>query len=251
MEINNAGLQLIKTFEGCVLHAYKPVQEERYYTIGYGHYGADVQPNATITQAQADNLLKADLKKYEHEVNTLGLNFNENQFSALVSFCYNCGAGALRTLTNNRNNAQIAEALLLYVNGANGRLEGLVRRREAEKKLFLTPIAATTKTINYKTYDVAILQQELNKQFNAKLVVDNIAGPKTLNACITVKQGAKGNITKWIQNKLNVLGYKCGAADGIFGNNTKAAVMRFQHARGIAVDGVVGKNTWKRLLNLT
>ena len=112
------------------------------------------------------------------------------------------------------------------------------------------PVEQKATTTSYRAYDIAILQQELNNQFNAKLVVDNIAGPKTLNACITVRQGARGNITKWIQNKLNSLGYNCGNADGIFGNNTKSAVMKLQQARGLVVDGIVGNNTWKALLGM-
>ena len=50
------GVALIKTFEGCRLTAYKPVSTEKYYTIGYGHYGPDVKEGMTITQAQAEKL---------------------------------------------------------------------------------------------------------------------------------------------------------------------------------------------------
>lgn len=100
------------------------------------------------------------------------------------------------------------------------------------------------------TPSVSELQSELNKQFNAGLVVDNIAGPKTLSACIVVSYNAAGNITKWIQKKLNSLGYNCGQADGIFGNNTLAGVKEFQKAKGLAVDGIIGKNTWRKLLGL-
>ena len=112
------------------------------------------------------------------------------------------------------------------------------------------PVKTKATTTSHRAYDIAILQQELNSQCKANLVVDNIAGPKTLNACITVRQGARGNITKWIQNKLNSLGYNCGVADGIFGNGTKQAVMKLQQARGLVVDGIVGNNTWKTLLGM-
>lgn len=112
------------------------------------------------------------------------------------------------------------------------------------------PVEQKTTTTSYKAYDVAILQQELNAQCKANLVVDNIAGPKTLGACITVKYGARGNITKWIQNRLNSLGYNCGVADGIFGNGTKQAIMKLQSSRGLVVDGIVGKNSWSVLLGM-
>lgn len=95
---------------------------------------------------------------------------------------------------------------------------------------------------------IAELQMELNRQFNAGLAVDNIKGPKTLGACVNVSYGARGNLTKWIQRKLNYLGYNSGEADGIFGDKTLAAVKDFQNKNGLAVDGIVGRNTWNKLI---
>ena len=100
------------------------------------------------------------------------------------------------------------------------------------------------------SHAISILQGELNKQFNANLVIDNIAGPKTLNACIMVREGARGNITRWIQSKLNSLGYNCGSTDGIFGSRTKEAVVNYQRDNKLVIDGIVGKNTWRKLLGL-
>ena len=133
---------------------------------------------------------------------------------------------------------------------ADSIVRGLVGETSTVSNISRPVEQKATTTLSYKAYDVAILQQELNKQCNANLVIDNIAGPKTLNACIMVRIGARGNITKWIQNKLNALGYNCGNADGIFGNGTKQAVMKLQQARGLSVDGIVGKNTWKVLLGI-
>ena len=59
MKTSANGINLIKQFEGCRLKAYKPIAAEKYYTIGYGHYGPDVSANMTITQAQADAFLVA------------------------------------------------------------------------------------------------------------------------------------------------------------------------------------------------
>lgn len=142
MKINNAGLELIKSFEGCRLVAYKCPADV--WTIGYGHT-AGVYEGQVITQAQADNMLKSDMKKYEKYVtDNVKLPLNENQFSALVSFCYNCGVGNLKTLVKNRNTQQIADAMILY-NKASGKvLAGLVRRREAERKLFLKAVSVKT-----------------------------------------------------------------------------------------------------------
>lgn len=154
MKINNAGLKLIKSFEGCRLTAYKAVSTEKYYTIGWGHYGADVSKNAKWTQKQADEQLKKDLVKYEKYVDKyVKIDLNENQFSALVSFCYNCGAGNLKKLVEGRTASQIAEAMPKYNKSGGKVLAGLTRRRNAEVKLFNTAIKKVTK---YKVIATAL-----------------------------------------------------------------------------------------------
>ena len=95
---------------------------------------------------------------------------------------------------------------------------------------------------------VARLQQELNHQFKRGLTVDGLKGPKTLNACPTVKKGAKGNVTRLIQERLNSVGFSLGV-DGIFGTATYNAVKVFQRNRGLSQDGIVGKNTWSYLVS--
>ncbi|WJH28464.1 lysozyme [Paenibacillus sp. CC-CFT742] len=145
-KISNAGIKLIKLFEGCKLTAYKPVSTEQYWTIGWGHYGSDVKQGMTITQAQADAMLIADLAKYEAYVNNPSYvpvtdKLTQNQFDALTSFCYNTGPGNLKQLCKDRTVAQIAESITKY-NKAGGKvLNGLVRRRKAELDLYNTPDA--------------------------------------------------------------------------------------------------------------
>ena len=137
MKINTEGLALIKSFEGCRLSAYKVTPSEKFWTIGYGHNGADVKQGMTITMATANSLLLADITKFEQAVNATGLKLSSNQFSALVSFTYNCGAGNLKKLIANRTLPQIADAILLYNKSGGKVLEGLKRRRKAERALFL------------------------------------------------------------------------------------------------------------------
>lgn len=137
MKINEKGLNLIKNFEGCRLTAYKC--PAGILTIGYGHTGSDVKAGMTITKEKANELLRKDLERFEKSVSaTVKLPLNENQFSALVSFTYNCGVGNLRTLIKNRNIKQIGDSILKY-NKAGGKiLSGLVKRRSAEHNLFFS-----------------------------------------------------------------------------------------------------------------
>lgn len=140
MITSKAGIDLIAHYEGCKLKAYKPVKSEKYYTIGYGHYGADVSKDMTITKQQAIDMLAADLKKFERivERNCKHLNLNVNEFSALVSFTYNCGEGNLQRLIRGRSKAVIAQKILLYNKAGGKQLAGLVKRRKSEQMLYLT-----------------------------------------------------------------------------------------------------------------
>ena len=193
MRTSTAGINLIKQFEGCRLTAYKPVPTEKYWTIGYGHYGQDVAPNMTITQAQAEIMLGIDLVKYEQAVDHYAIfPLSQNQFDALVSFAYNCGVGNLQKLLKGRTAPQVAEAMLKY-NKAGGKvLNGLTKRRQTEHDLFCkdlilprggNPYREPTKNVrlNSKGNDVRWLQVELNR-YGYKLIVDGIAGAKTIEA---------------------------------------------------------------------
>ena len=138
MKTSNKGINLIKSFEGLRLRAYKPVSTEKYYTIGYGHYGADVTANMVITETQAIEYLKKDLEKFEAKVNKYQstYNFNQNQYDALVSFAYNVGNIDGLTKKGTRTIAQISSAFKLYNKGGGKVLQGLVNRRAKEKELF-------------------------------------------------------------------------------------------------------------------
>lgn len=97
---------------------------------------------------------------------------------------------------------------------------------------------------------VRAYQTELNVQFNAGLVVDGLWGPKTRNASVTVRKGAKGNLTRLLQAALIIKGYNVGksGADGIFGDATYKAVRSYQSKNGLTVDGTPGKATFAKLL---
>ena len=212
--LGQAGLDLIKQYEGCRLAAYRCAAGV--WTIGYGHT-AGVHSGMTITQAQADAYLQQDIAKFEGYVNNptyvpITEQLNQNQFDALVSFAFNLGAGNLRKLCKGRTAAQIAQAMTQYCK-ANGKvLAGLRRRRAAEQALFNKPVSAATPAQNQNTED-----------YNMK----------------TIKKGSKGNAVKVWQIIIGA------AADGIFGSGTESATKIWQSNHGLAADGVVGKMNWK------
>lgn len=141
MMINEAGLNLIKDFEGCRLKAY--LCPAGVWTIGYGHTQG-VKPDMVINQLQAERFLRQDLKRFEDAVTSLvKVPITPNQFSALVSFAYNVGTGALYDSTLlrklNKKDYKGAANEFLRWNKAGGKvLPGLTRRRLAEKDLFET-----------------------------------------------------------------------------------------------------------------
>ena len=139
MQISKAGLDLIKQFEGLHLKAYRcPAGVP---TIGYGHT-AGVAMGQTITQQQADDYLRRDVRQFERAVSRLvSVPLTQGQFDALVSFAFNLGEGALAqsTLLRLLNAGDYAGAAAQFDrwNKAGGRvLPGLVRRRAAERALF-------------------------------------------------------------------------------------------------------------------
>lgn len=143
---NTAGISLIKSFEGKELKAYKdPVG---IWTIGFGHTDAaglpKVTPGLVISESQALEILKTDLRQYESAVaRNVKVPLTANQFAALVSFTYNLGEGNLKssTLLKKLNAGDYTGASKEFGkwNRAGGKiLSGLTRRREAERQLFLS-----------------------------------------------------------------------------------------------------------------
>jgi lysozyme len=146
-KINIEGLELIKRFEGSVLHVYPdPGTGGRPHTAGVGHTGREVDALAigtVITQEQADVWLREDLQRFEKAVNRMvNSDLTPNQFSALVSFAFNVGEEALADsslliMVNRGDYKEAAKRFQDWVHAGGHVMEGLVRRREAEAALFL------------------------------------------------------------------------------------------------------------------
>ncbi len=139
-DVNQAGIELIKHFEGCFLKPY--LCPAGVLTVGYGHTGPDVIKGKSITAKEAEELLKKDLLKFSKAISErVKVSTNDNQFSALVSLTYNIGLGNLYMSTLlkllNRGDYVGAGNEFLKWNRANGKvLVGLTKRREAERILY-------------------------------------------------------------------------------------------------------------------
>ncbi|EIZ8938103.1 lysozyme [Salmonella enterica] len=149
MQTSPKGIALIKQFEGCSLIAYPdPGTGGAPWTIGYGWThpvdGKPVKPGMKIEQETADRLLKTGLVSYENDVLKLAkVKLTQGQFDALVSFAYNVGSRSLSTsaLLKKLNDGDVKGAADEFPrwNKAGGKvLNGLTRRREAERALFLS-----------------------------------------------------------------------------------------------------------------
>lgn len=151
-------IKLVKKFEGLYLKAYK--DEVGVWTIGYGITNADkaitkvtVKAGLKITEKTADNWLEKALnKKYLPKVMKYNSKYkwNQNEIDALVSFAYNIGSIDMLTANGTRSRATIAAKMLQYNKAGGKALNGLTRRRKAERELFLA--AVKKKATKKKTY---------------------------------------------------------------------------------------------------
>ena len=150
MKTNAAGIALIQRWEGKRLTAYPdPATGGEPWTIGYGHTSRAglpaVKRGMKITDQEATDILRVDLIKFEAAViNALKKNPTDNQFAAMVSLCFNIGPGAFAKSSvvrkfNAGDVAGAANSFLLWNKAAGKVMAGLTRRREDERKLFLTP----------------------------------------------------------------------------------------------------------------
>lgn len=147
METSQNGINLIKKWEGCYLVAY--LCPAGVWTIGYGTTNSDfnitntrIKQGLIISQTVAENWLKKSIKqKYEPLVNRYNkiYNFNQNEYDALISFCYNIGSITQLTKGGTRIKEEIKAHWLAYCNAGGKQLQGLLNRRKDELNLFMTP----------------------------------------------------------------------------------------------------------------
>ena len=156
MQISDNGLRKIEGYEGygrALPDGSCTAYQDSYHgkldkpTIGFG-CTEGVTMGMVWTRAEADAAFMRELAEHEAAVQRLvTVDMTQNEFDALVSFCYNCGIGALakssllkRLNAGDRNGA--ADAFGLYNKAGGGVVQGLVQRRASEASLFLKPVDA-------------------------------------------------------------------------------------------------------------
>ena len=140
MNTSQKGLDLIKKYEGCKLYAYRC--PAGVLTIGYGHTKG-VKAGQAITQAQAEQFLREDIRPLETLLNDMRLNFKQNQFDALISWIFNLGAANFKSSTMYKkiiahaDDLDITDQMVKWYNAAGRPLLGLKKRRVEEANMFL------------------------------------------------------------------------------------------------------------------
>ena len=203
MRMSDQGIDaLLKKFEGCKLKAYKdPVG---IWTIGYGHTSAagapDVTEGLTITQAEAEEILKRDLVKYEKPVaDMVKVPLSQHQFDVLVDFAYNAGVGNLKSSTLlKRVNAgdfdAVPNELMKWTKAKGKELPGLVRRRRAESEwwrdLSNKPLVEEDQRVEPDPVPVKTITE--SKQANGAVVLGALGSVGAAKEVMTQVQEANG-----------------------------------------------------------
>lgn len=164
--INAAGLAHIMQWEGCELTAYKDVAGV--LTIGYGHTSAagipHVKAGMRISQKEAEDILRADLGKFEERVQRLvKVPLTDNQHAVLVSFDFNTGKLHSSTLLKKLNAGDydaVPAELMKWVNAGGKRVKGLVNRRAAEAGLWAKGAFVSSNTTEAKPMPEPVVTKE-------------------------------------------------------------------------------------------
>lgn len=211
--------------------------------IGYHYF---VRKNGEIYKGREDNWIGSHCAG--HNTNTLGVCF-EGKYNSetMPETQLKAGRELISYLKNKYGITKVYKHKDLYNTdcpGKNFPFDALVNSSTVSLS------KPSQSTNNNGDSWVKRLQNECNVQGFSKQIVDGYPGPNTLQGCPTLREGATGNITRLLQEKLVSLGYDTNGVDGIFGSGTKSAVIKFQATKGLSQDGIVGHNTWKALLGL-
>lgn len=199
MRTGETGLNLIKGYEGLRMSAhYAPTEE---WTVGYGHTGT-ARHGMSVTEGDAERLLKDDVQPLEQLISdTVRAPLNQNEHDALVSLIFNIGEDNWRRSTvlrklNAGDKIGAANAFELwtkaFVNNELATLDGLVRRRAAEKSLFLMPTDAALVVPSSDVHPASECEPEFvsERVYNAKPLVDFDDYKKDANRALSPEERA-------------------------------------------------------------
>lgn len=255
MNIGSKGIDLVTEFEGLYLKAYKC--PAGVWTIGYGHTGKvggkQICSGMVITKEKAISLLKNDMANSESYVKKyVKVPLNQNQFDALVSFQFNTGALGNSTLLkklNKKDYSGAADQFLVWnkahVNGKLTVLNGLTRRRQAERKLFLTPVEKKS-IYTYKKFIKDI--QKIHKQKETGVVDSSLLSSLPV---INSKKNTNSPSIKPLKKYLKRLGYFSGTINAKYDTSLSLAIKKYKKVKSIdSTSGTIGSKVWKSLLKL-
>lgn len=183
---------------------------------------------------------------YSKYANYVGNRCKELQ-TLLIALGYNCGGYGVDGIFGKGT----YDSLIQFQKDYGLKVDGLAGPNTFDKLYELTGTNDSNICFDFEQW-VRDLQSECNRQGFSNQKVDGYPGPNTLKGCPTLRKGVSGNITKLVQERLISLGYKLVkyGADSDFGSETYEAVVKFQKDYGLSPDGIVGKSTWMKLLNL-
>jgi lysozyme len=240
--LNDIGLKLLTTFEGCKLVSYD--DGVGVWTIGYGHT-AGIAPGMTITQAEAEEFLRQDLAEFESYVTDLvKVDLSSDQFSALVCFCYNTGPEAFgsSTLLKRLNAGDFAGATGQFPRWNKGGGEpmlGLTRRRLAEQALFRSESWEFAQAYNGPL--------DIPADTTAMATQGTAAPPPAQRSLQLTEPRMTGEDIRQLQLGLQKAGFAL-EPDGVFGSTTEVAIRQWQEREGWTVDGIVGPSLFAALI---
>lgn len=167
---SDKGIQFLIKEEGLKLKAYK-LKGEKYFTIGVGHYGADVYEGMEITREQAINLLKKDLERFENYVNknVTNIELNQSSFNALISYVFNRGlgksdgsSGLMQLVKNSNSIVEYYKNFPIYWGSAKNYKDALISRRKREAAIFISEYNNEDKPIDNTSFKVKVTAKVLN-----------------------------------------------------------------------------------------
>ena len=237
MIISNKGLDLIKKFEGCRLKAYK--DPAGVWTIGWGHTKG-VKAGDEITQEQADKLLRDDLAVYETKVDKYDnkYHWNQNQFDALVSFAYNIGSIDQLTSNGRRSIKTISDKILEYNKAGGKKLEGLVRRRKAEKALFDEAVQGDSSAVEPQPNNSTPTETEAKDEAQASSYKVGGVYTVSVRSALNVRKGAGKNYDLVGFRNLTPDGKAHANHNGALLNGTKVTVKEVK---------IAGEQIWLKI----